>query len=320
MREALRFPSRFTRYGLGDKEFKAPNPEAGALITYALPEKMGAEEADKAEGESAPAKLAPKRPDRVKLEILDGTGKLIRTLKKLGLEKGLNRVAWDLRYDAPFPRKEGDEGPSEFGPPPGGQYVLPGSYTARLTVDGKAYEKPVVVRVDPTVKTTPAALQAQFETAAALMALRAEVNRTLRGLDLLKGQLDERRKLAKQLGRGPDAELEAALAKVEGTLKEVVDSLARPEGQPTYASGARLAEQVQALGGDVDSAFAAPTTAQRELARELSEEVRKAIARAETFQKDGLASLNQALVKSELPTVVALRPRSADADPGALAK
>jgi photosystem II stability/assembly factor-like uncharacterized protein len=320
VRPALRFPVRFTRYGLGDKEHRAPNPPAGALITYALPEKMGGDEGEKGTGPGAgaaagaaggaEAKPPAKKEDRVGLEILDASGKVVRHLKKPGLEKGLNRVAWDLRYDAPFARKEGDDGPSEFGPPPGGQYALPGTYTARLTVDGRAFEKPVVVRMDPTVKTSPAALAAQFEAASSLMALRAEVNRTLRGLDAVKGQLAERRALAKQLGRGPDGELEAALKKAENALEEVTGLLARPEGQPTYASGPRLADELQALAGDIDSAFAAPTPAQRDLLRELSEETKRALDRALTFQKDGLAALNAALAKSELPPVAALRPRA----------
>jgi photosystem II stability/assembly factor-like uncharacterized protein len=307
VRPALRFPARFTRYGLGDKEFKAPNPPAGALISYALPEKMAPDEEAKTEG--ADAQKAEKKPERVTLEILDGTGRLVRSVKKLGLEKGLNRVAWDLRYDPPFPRKEADEGPSEFGPPPGGPYALPGTYTARLTVDGKAYEKPVVVRVDPLVRTAPAALQAQFDMATELLALRSELNRTLRGLDALKAQLDERRRLAKQLGRGPEGELEAELAKAESQLKDVTGTLARPEGIPPYATGSRLSEQLQGLFGDVDGAFAAPTAPQQAYFKELQGQARQALARVEAFQKDGLASLNETLAKSELPAVVALSPR-----------
>ena len=307
VRPARRFPSRFTRYGLGDKEFRAPNPPAGALITYVLPEKMAPDEAVRTEGSEA--KKAEKKPERVKLEILDGAGKVIRTVKKLGLEKGLNRVAWDLRYDPPFSRKETEEA-SEFGPPPGGPYALPGTYAARLTIDGKTYEKPVVVRVDPLVKSSLAALQAQFDMAEALIGMRSELNRTLRGLDATKAQLDERRRLAKELGRGPEGELEAQLAKAEAKLKEIANALARPEGQPNYASGPRVAEQLQALVGDVDGAFAAPTAPQQEFFRELQEQVRQSLARAEAFQKEGLASLNEALTRSELPPVVALRPKS----------
>jgi len=309
MRPALRFPTRFTRYGLGDKEFRAPNPPAGALLSYALPEKMAPEEpAPKREG--ADAKPPEKKPERVKLEILDGTGTVVRTLKKLGLQKGLNRVAWDLRYDAPFPRKEDAEEPSEFGPPPGGQYALPGTYTARLTVDGKTYEKPIVVRVDPLVKTAPAALQAQFDMAGALLSMRSELNRTLRGLDATKAQLEERRRLAKQLGRGPEGELETELAKAESQLKEIAGTLARPEGVPPYAIGSRLSEQLQGLFGDVDGAFAAPTAPQQAYFQELQEQVRQALARVEAFRKEGLTSLNQVLTKGELPAVVATWPRS----------
>ena len=39
VRPALRFTSRFTRYGIGDKVFAGPNPSYGALITYHLKEK-----------------------------------------------------------------------------------------------------------------------------------------------------------------------------------------------------------------------------------------------------------------------------------------
>ena len=42
VRKSLRFPTRFTRYGLGDKSHKAPNPPSGALITYYLAEKLDA--------------------------------------------------------------------------------------------------------------------------------------------------------------------------------------------------------------------------------------------------------------------------------------
>jgi len=166
-----------------------------------------------------------------------------------------------------------------------------------------------VVRVDPTVRTSTAALQAQSEMAGALLAMRSELNRTLRGLDALKSQLDERRRLAKQLGRGPEGELETQLAKAEGQLKDITGTLARPEGIPPYATGLRLSEQLQGLFGDVDGAFAAPTTPQQEYFKELQEQVRQALARAEAFRKEALGSLNEALAKSELPPVIATQPR-----------
>ena len=39
--------------------------------------------------------------------------------------------------------------------------VLPGTYTVRLTVDGKSRQRPVEVTVDPLVKVSPADLRQQ---------------------------------------------------------------------------------------------------------------------------------------------------------------
>jgi photosystem II stability/assembly factor-like uncharacterized protein len=306
VRPGLRFPVRFTRYGLGDKAFRAPNPPAGALISYVLEEKLAQEEKPK----RADAPAEPKPPERVKIEILDASGKVVRTLKKPGLEKGLNRVAWDLRYDPPYPRKEDEVEASDFAPPPSGPYALPGTYTVRLTVDGKTHEKPVTVRVDLLVRTTREALAGQFEAASELTRLSSECNRTLRALDAVKAQLEERRKLAKQLGRASDKDLDSKLREAEAALKERLESLTRPEGVPFYAVGPRVAERLSALFGDVDAAFAAPTAAQRELLRELSEEARRALARADEFLKGGLAALNEALARAQLPPVVAARPEA----------
>ena len=40
IRPALRYTSRFTRYGIGEKVFAGSNPSYGALITYYLKDKL----------------------------------------------------------------------------------------------------------------------------------------------------------------------------------------------------------------------------------------------------------------------------------------
>jgi len=62
VRPALRYTSRFTRYGIGDKQFTGPNPPAGALITYYLKEKLD----DKA---------------TLKVQIFDSNGKLVQATR-----------------------------------------------------------------------------------------------------------------------------------------------------------------------------------------------------------------------------------------------
>ena len=40
--------------------------------------------------------------------------------------------------------------------------MLPGEYSAVLTVEGKSYKQPFTVRMDPRVKTSAADLERQF--------------------------------------------------------------------------------------------------------------------------------------------------------------
>jgi hypothetical protein len=58
-------------------------------------------------------------------------------------------------------------------------WVLPGTYTVRLTTDGKTLTQPLVVQMDPRVKTPPAGLAQQF-------ALSMEMYDALRKLDAVK--------------------------------------------------------------------------------------------------------------------------------------
>lgn len=99
-------------------------PEYGALISYYL---------------AKPAKTAPL------LEILDGSGHLVRSAT-VDNKAGLNRYAWDLAkenaHEWTFAPKW-NRGTFDSGAP-----VVPGRYVARLHVDGKTYDRAVVVRQD----------------------------------------------------------------------------------------------------------------------------------------------------------------------------
>lgn len=116
----------------------------------------------------------------IKLEILDATGAVIRTLTVPG-KAGLNGANWDLRYEAPMqvalkttppdnpyiweePRFQGTDTRriTHWGitPQTGIPMAAPGKYTARLTVDGQAFTQPFTVQKDPAVVASDADLQA----------------------------------------------------------------------------------------------------------------------------------------------------------------
>jgi photosystem II stability/assembly factor-like uncharacterized protein len=133
----------------------------------------------------------------LKLEILDPTGKVVRSYSSetrsdapagrtgggrrgggapLALPKkpGTNRFVWDLRYSG-GPAGAADGEGSGFGG--GGPLVPPGSYKARLTADGATRTEPIVVKIDPRVAkdgVTPADLAEQTRFALKVRDLLAE--------------------------------------------------------------------------------------------------------------------------------------------------
>jgi photosystem II stability/assembly factor-like uncharacterized protein len=293
-RAGLRFPMRFTRYGLGDKVYKAKNPPNGALISYRLPE-------DLAPAEDAPPSTGP---PRVTLEILDGT-KVIREIKKPKMAKGLNRVAWDLKLEGPKPRKEGGEAEqSDFAPSLDGPAAMPGRYTVKLTVDGKSVETPVEVRIDPLVKVSVEALRGQHNLAVRLGAMVSEANTLLRGLDGIQIQLDERKKALDALGRLLSKDAENALDVYRGAHERVFDRLGAKENIPSYSQGPRLASRLLELMAAVDDAYAEPTEPQRAYAAKLEGQLAETKAAYQALINGPFAAFNEALTKEQLPALV----------------
>jgi photosystem II stability/assembly factor-like uncharacterized protein len=127
-------------------------------------------------------------PAPVTLEILDASGALlrryssadpvtppadtgnaprywIRPQRALPASPGMHRVTWDVRY-SPLPEKTprypiaatpGDTAPDTIAP-----WVMPGTYTVKLTANGHTLTQPLVVKMDPRVKTSPEDLAKQF--------------------------------------------------------------------------------------------------------------------------------------------------------------
>ncbi len=315
LRPAMRFPVRFTRYGLGDKKLVAPNPPAGALITYYLKESLETEPEDAEEDSEAgdtdtddgPV-TAEAEEDRIRIEILDSGDEVIRTLDEVDKNAGVHRVAWDLSMDPPRQRTDDKPEPSEFfGRGPRGPRVLPGTYTVRLTVDGESQEKTVEVTVDPLVDVTAEELQKQFEAAAQLTEMRSGVNDALRGIDSFQAQLEERRTTAKLLKNELPGELEESIKSFEEALKARLESLTKDPDKPFWSLGPRLSQRLGNLFGNIDGAFAAPTMAQAAYLVELEAEYAEAMTAWNRFLSEDVAELNRLLDDHRIPKLAVPR-------------
>src|SRR5437763_9325992 len=109
------------------------------------------------------------RKEEGSLEILDASGKMVRPLssketkegeqppewpdrvervKTIPANEGMNRFAWDLRYEDPI------QTPGAFyiGDGPRGPLALPGDYQVKITVAGKSQTAPLHLAIDPRTK------------------------------------------------------------------------------------------------------------------------------------------------------------------------
>lgn len=130
----------------GDNFWRAENPPFGAVFTYVLRDGLKSSADARREAERKIEKDGGDTPypswDRLRAEdreddpailftITDSAGKVVRRMTAPH-NKGLHRVAWDLRYDAPDPTRLTPPENPYFGGPPVGPMVLPGRYTATL--------------------------------------------------------------------------------------------------------------------------------------------------------------------------------------------
>ncbi len=284
VRPALRYSTRFTRYGIGDKVFVGPNPAYGALITYYLKDK-------------------PDDKTTFKVQIYDRSGKLIQDIERPAKEKGLNRIAWNLRFGGAEVRRPPTEEETAFTGPPRGPQVLPGTYTVKLTVGDKTFEQNIEVRLDPTVNVPLSDLQAQLDLALQLRDMQSAANTALRYLDSVKDQLKHTQTTVKNLNKEPDKDLVKALEDYVKQVEKIQDSLARRSDELGLGGQSKVADTIGGLFFALEGTNAAPTQYQREYFAEIQSEYRARIDEANQLFREAIPQWNEKLRTWNAPTL-----------------
>jgi photosystem II stability/assembly factor-like uncharacterized protein len=290
-RPAMRFTTRFTRYGIGDKPFAGPNPPAGAILTYYLKER-------------------PDQKIRVSIQILDEAGKVIRELKSIPREAGFNRTSWDLGEEGPARRRvlnENERSRGGGGDDNGsrGHAVLPGIYTVRLLAGDETLDQKISVVIDPTVSVTPVALREQYDLSVSLRNLVSRANRTLRKLDGIAEQLKQIEKTVREQMTDPPASLLTALKSESKTVEEMAGKLAAPRADGLgYRGASQIVDQLSSLYYSIQGVNAAPTAAQKEHLAELEPRADGLINETESLINDRMTKLNELLRQNNGPVVI----------------
>ncbi len=178
------------------RNFAGANPPVGTTVSYLL---------------KAPA-------PGLKLEILAPEGEVVRMLEA-PTTAGLHHVLWDFRMDAPWsgpaqerPQQTGFGAYAASGA--GGAPVVPGTYTARLSVGGTTQERTFTVRKDPLLRLTDAQLAELGDFRMRQLHLNATLTMAVRQSDLVREQV---------------AQVKAALAKVDApaALTQTLEGIER---------------------------------------------------------------------------------------------
>ncbi len=289
VRPGLRFATRFTRYGVGDKVFYGPNPPYGALISYFL-------------------KTKPDDKETFKVQILDESGKLVQEIDKPAKEKGINRVTWNLRFGGAEVRRPPSEEETAFGGAPRGPQALPGSYTVKLTVGDKTFEQPIEVRLDPTINVALADLQAQLDLQLKLREMQSAANSALRFLDSVEDQLKHTQTTAKTLNKEPDKEMMKALEEYAKQVQALEDRLSRRSEGLGLGGKSQIVNRIGDIFFALDGTNAAPTPAQRQYFQEIQPEYRERMAEVNKFINETVPQWNEKLRAWNLPTLTTRKP------------
>ena len=283
----------------------AANPPDGAIIDYYL---------------------ANDASDAVTLEILDAHGQRVRRfssadkpdvteadLKKqliplywlrnfraLPTSAGMHRWVWDLHY--PVPDATRHEYPIAAIPAdtpryPLGPTALPGAYTARLTVSGKSYTAPFIVKMDPRVTISTAALEKKFQVETRLASLLSEASQAALQAASIRDSLQKLSDPASGPAHDSVQAFQNSLTAILGAAPGFVASVS-DEATLTRVNG-----QLYTLYGQVWQADAEPTTSQLAAMASAEHDAVSVIDRWHAIKTTDLPALNHSLRNAKLPEV-----------------
>ncbi len=206
--------------------------------------------------------------------------------------EGLNRFVWNLSYpDAKQLSGIIDDYGTRAGP-----VVLPGTYTARLTVGGQSYTQTFQVKEDPRVNVTDAQLAAQFDLAMKVRQAIDTIAASVGRIDELEEQMDTWK--SEIAGKPFAARVDSAAAVARDSLESVRESLVcvhchADESSLNYPI--QLYNKLISFNMMVQSAHAQPTDADMKVWADLSGKLDAQLARLDAAERGPVAALNSLL-------------------------
>jgi photosystem II stability/assembly factor-like uncharacterized protein len=290
----LQYPEQFPR-DLPEGQ----NPPPGITIYYYL-------------------KSSPK--GEVTVEFIDPQGQVVRRLSsveekqsetppewpdlrrpetRIPAEAGMNRFAWDMRAESPIrvPGEVFGEYKSR------GPVVPPGTYSVRLTADGKSRTVTLELKPDPRVKFDPSAIAREYDLE---LKIRDRLSELHQAIDQIRATRIQLRALSR-LSDEPQftallttaQEIEKKMSPVEGEMLQV--KVKSTESMLNYPS--MIDERLHSLAGTVESADTAPTEQSYAVFEELSQQLDAQLTQWKQIVAHDIPALNDLIRTQSVPVI-----------------
>jgi hypothetical protein len=168
----------------------------------------------------------------------------------LSTAAGLHRFMWDLHYQPIGAGGGGGRGglpinsvPHNGAPAPGTPWVSPGTYNVTLTVNGKSYTQPIVVKQDPRVRTAALAMQEVYAGTNAMYFGAVDATRAVADVASIRSQVAALLPSANAATAAALKTFDAHAAHLQGPAAPL------PEGTPLCNGGVAAAPATTGGGG-----------------------------------------------------------------------
>lgn len=245
------------------------------------------------------------------LEVMETNGTVIKKFatkpdkkakeEPLKIKPGMNRHIWNMRY----PDAEGFDGLIMWAANLQGPKAVPGTYKAKLTVNGKVMETEFEILKDPRSTGTIADIKEQFDFA---IKVRDRLSDTNKGVKKIREARDQINRVTEPMKGDPEFKEVTDLAKnILDNMKGVEEELYQTKnrsGQDPLNFPVRLNNKIGALGREVNGNDFKPTDQVKAVYNELSEKIEIQLTELNRIINEQLPEFNNLIRQKEVKAVV----------------